>query len=54
MQLQWTSLDAARPAVRWGERSGQLKWHVRAESLKYTRDDMCGAPATTVRGNPAA
>lgn len=57
MQITWNTRDAtAAPLVRWGRVSGRLKDTAPARSYAYSRDDMCGPPATTVRraGPPSA
>mmetsp|Transcript_1844 Transcript_1844/g.5402 ORF Transcript_1844/g.5402 Transcript_1844/m.5402 type:complete len:625 (-) Transcript_1844:225-2099(-) len=45
MMVQWTTLDAAHPEVRWGTRRGHWPYRAAADTAGYTRDDMCGGPA---------
>ena len=47
MLVQWSSLDAAHPVVRWGAAAKALNRTTPADSDSYGLDDMCGPPATT-------
>lgn len=47
MLVQWSSLDAAHPEVRWGTDAKALDRTTTADSDTYGLDDMCGPPATT-------
>ncbi|KAK9830188.1 hypothetical protein WJX72_010191 [[Myrmecia] bisecta] len=48
MVVQWTSKDSQAPLVRWGSSPGKYDHLKKATSLTYTRDEMCGPPASTV------
>ncbi len=47
MLVQWTSLDAKNPEVRWGTDAITLDRTTAADRDSYGLDDMCGPPATT-------
>ena len=44
--LQWVSLNAGKPVVKWGSSPGQLTHSKQATSSTYNASDMCGGPAT--------
>lgn len=46
-RVQWTTARPGSPAIKFGTRSGQLEFLVPAMTTTYSRDDLCGAPATT-------
>eukprot|EP01025_Chloroclados_australasicus_P032526 TRINITY_DN32989_c0_g1_i2.p1 TRINITY_DN32989_c0_g1~~TRINITY_DN32989_c0_g1_i2.p1 ORF type:complete len:573 (-),score=57.61 TRINITY_DN32989_c0_g1_i2:445-2163(-) len=48
MLVQWVTKNSSNPIVKWGTQSGKYTESVSAKSVTYTRDQMCGAPATTV------
>lgn len=45
MRVMWTTLNASRPAVRFGTATGQLTLTAAASSSTYHREQLCGAPA---------
>lgn len=51
MLVQWSTHNSSRPVVRYGERRGKLSREVPATSHTYTREEMCGAPASTIGWN---
>ena len=47
MSIQWSTMDAGQPQVRWGTEAGHYRASSRGSSVTYTREDLCDAPATT-------
>eukprot|EP00884_Botryococcus_braunii_P013968 jgi/Botrbrau1/22572/Bobra.176_1s0005.1 len=52
MSVQWTSRDRSQPQVRWGWQAGVYSAVSPARSSSYSREDLCGEPATTVGWQP--
>ena len=48
MSVQWVTLNSQNPQVQWGTEPGLYMQTTLAESHTYTRDEMCGPPATTI------
>jgi Purple acid Phosphatase, N-terminal domain len=48
VMVQWTSRDTSRPQVKWGEQPGLYRHVAPASSTTYSREELCGEPATTV------
>lgn len=49
MLVQWTTRDVGRPLVKIGTEPGRLDQVLEAyESVTYSREEMCGPPASTV------
>ncbi|GMH45633.1 hypothetical protein BSKO_13590 [Bryopsis sp. KO-2023] len=45
MSVQWSTKSRGNPVVRWGVRSGEYEHQAPAESVTYTREELCGHPA---------
>lgn len=48
LSLLWSSATSKKPKLSWGVKSGHYTHHVYADTKSYTRESMCGAPATTI------
>jgi hypothetical protein len=47
--VQWVTTNSSAPVVRWGSAPGTYTTTTPAtRRITYTRDQMCGPPATTV------
>ena len=48
--LQWVARDSSKPRVKYGLSPGSYPYTALARTSTFARDDLCGAPASTVRG----
>lgn len=46
--LLWSSATSTQPTVKWGTVSGQYPNIVAASTSQINKEDVCGAPATTI------
>ena len=46
--MQWTTKDRQSPQVKWGSRPGKHSNTAAADFDTYTREELCGPPATTI------
>ncbi len=44
--MQWVTRDVGSPQVRWGARPGRYTHAAPGDSITYTRQEMCGPPAS--------
>lgn len=45
MSVQWSTKSVGKPVVKWGLQTGEYGAEAPAESVTYTRDELCGHPA---------
>lgn len=48
MMAQWTTLNRSIAGVRWGTQPGRYRRSALSEIKTYSREEMCGAPASTI------